>query len=44
MLDVLEADFRRLPELLGREETPPPPAALPPQPAPEPAAVQLGLF
>ena len=43
MLEVLEADFRRLPELLGR--------ALVPEPAPEPAfqpppepAVQLGLF
>jgi DNA polymerase len=43
MLDVLEADFRRLPELLGREAEPPP-LAVPPQPAPEPAAVQLGLF
>jgi DNA polymerase len=42
MLEVLEADFRRLPELLGR-------ALLPPAPEPEPfvapqAAVQLGLF
>jgi DNA polymerase len=43
MLDVLAADFRRIPELLGR--------ALEPQPEPEPAfqpqpepAVQLGLF
>jgi DNA polymerase len=43
MLEVLENDFRRLPELLGR--------ALEPEPAPEPAsqpqaepAVQLGLF
>ena len=43
MLEVLENDFRRLPELLGRE--------LVPEPAPEPAfqppaepAVQLGLF
>jgi DNA polymerase len=44
MLDVLEADFRRLPELLRREDAPPPPAAPPPEPAPEPAAVQLGLF
>jgi uracil-DNA glycosylase len=45
MLDVLEADFRRLPELLGREVEPPaPPAPLyvAPEPAPEP--VQLGLF
>jgi len=44
MLDVLEADFKRLPELLGREDAQPPPAAPPPEPAPEPAAVQLGLF
>jgi uracil-DNA glycosylase len=43
MLEVLESDFRRLPELLGR--------ALEPVPDPEPAfqppaepAVQLGLF
>jgi uracil-DNA glycosylase family 4 len=43
MLEVLENDFRRLPELLGR--------VLVPEPAPEPAlepaaepAVQLGLF
>jgi uracil-DNA glycosylase len=43
MLEVLENDFRRLPELLGR--------TLVPEPAPEPAfqppaepAVQLGLF
>jgi uracil-DNA glycosylase family 4 len=46
MLDVLEADFRRLPELLGREVAPPvPQVALPPEPAVtrEPA-VQLGLF
>ena len=41
MLNVLEEDFRRLPELIGRVNTPPP------EPAPvlvaEPA-VQLGLF
>jgi uracil-DNA glycosylase family 4 len=43
MLEVLESDFRRLPELLGR--------ALVPEPEPEPVfqppvepAVQLGLF
>jgi uracil-DNA glycosylase len=43
MLEVLEADFSRIPELLGRE--------LVPEPAPEPlyvlpqeTAVQLGLF
>ena len=41
MLKVLEADFARLPELLGRELVPPPPAAplVPAQPA-----LQLGLF
>jgi uracil-DNA glycosylase len=50
MLDVLEADFRRLPELLGRPATPPPAlqavAAAPPPVEPAPAAepVQLGLF
>jgi hypothetical protein len=41
MLNVLEEDFRRLPELIGRVNAPPP------EPAPvlvaEPA-VQLGLF
>jgi DNA polymerase len=45
MLEVLEADFRRLPELLGAVLAPPAPAAglVPPSvPAPEP--VQLGLF
>jgi uracil-DNA glycosylase family 4 len=47
MLQVLEEDFRRIPELLGREAVPPPPPA--PLYAPEPAApvehpVQLGLF
>jgi DNA polymerase len=46
MLKVLEEDFRRIPELLGREAAPPPAAPLY---APEPAAsvehpVQLGLF
>jgi uracil-DNA glycosylase len=46
MLEVLEVDFRRIPELIGRAVAPPPPP-----PAPEPAAerapehpVQLGLF
>jgi DNA polymerase len=42
MLNVLQEDFRRIPELLGREEIP----ELEPEPvlaAPEPA-VQLGLF
>ena len=43
MLEVLESDFRRLPELLGRalEPVPEPQPAF--EPAPEPA-VQLGLF
>ncbi len=45
MLDVLQADFERLPELLGREAAAPAAAvAGPPAPAHEPAAVQLGLF
>ena len=44
MLEVLEADFRRIPDLLGREVVPPVPE---PFLAPEPVAeqtVQLGLF
>jgi DNA polymerase len=46
MLQVLEEDFRRIPELLGRGAPPPPP---PPAPlyVPEPPVehpVQLGLF
>jgi len=44
MLEVLEADFRRLPELLGQSLAPPVVPAPEPEPAPEPAAVQLGLF
>ena len=45
MLQVLEQDFARLPELLGRPPAEPTPAAplLAPVAA-EPAAVQLGLF
>ena len=44
MLDVLQADFQRLPELIGRDTTPPAAEeARPPAPA-EPATVQLGLF
>ena len=47
MLQVLQEDFARIPELLGRAATPPPP-----QPAPKPLVaetppqqpVQLGLF
>jgi DNA polymerase len=43
MLEVLQSDFRRIPELLGREIAPPaPPPVLAPA-APE-HAVQLGLF
>jgi len=43
MLKVLESDFARLPELLGRALTPPPPVEL--VVAPHPAhAEQLGLF
>ena len=45
MLEVLEADFRRLPELLGSAVAPPAPRVeLVPPPAAEPEAVQLGLF
>jgi DNA polymerase len=46
MLEVLEADFRRLPELLGVAAAPPPPPAveLVAASAREPDAVQLGLF
>ena len=40
-LDVLEADFARLPDLLGRT---PEPAPLEPEPVPEAQPVQLGLF
>src|SRR5215210_143212 len=42
MLEVLQSDFARLPELLGREVAPPAPAFVAPIVA-EPA-VQLGLF
>jgi DNA polymerase len=44
MLEVLEADFRRLPELLGNSLAPPVALAPEPEPAPKPAAIQLGLF
>jgi uracil-DNA glycosylase family 4 len=45
MLEVLEADFRRLPDLLGAATAPPAPVVeLVPPPAPAPEAVQLGLF
>ena len=43
MLKVLEADFARLPELLGRTAEVPEPAPIHATLAPEPA-VQLGLF
>jgi uracil-DNA glycosylase family 4 len=43
MLKVLEADFARLPELLGRTAAKPEPAPVHAPLAPEPA-VQLGLF
>jgi DNA polymerase len=42
MLEVLQADFSRLPELMGREVVPPEPVLVAPAVA-EPA-VQLGLF
>jgi uracil-DNA glycosylase family 4 len=42
MLEVLQSDFARIPELLGREMAPPEPVVLTPAVA-EPA-VQLGLF
>jgi len=43
MLEVLKADFARLPELLGRDVAPPPePVFL--TPATAQPAVQLGLF
>jgi DNA polymerase len=45
MLEVLEADFRRLPDLLGTASAPPAPVVeLVPAPAAQPEAVQLGLF
>jgi DNA polymerase len=45
MLEVLETDFRRLPDLLGGVTAPPAPVVeLVPPPAAEPEAVQLGLF
>jgi len=43
MLQVLEEDFRRIPELLGRAAAPPPPPAPVVQAVPE-QPVQLGLF
>jgi uracil-DNA glycosylase family 4 len=42
MLEVLQSDFARLPELLGRDVAPPEPIFVPPAAAAEPA-VQLGL-
>jgi DNA polymerase len=43
MLEVLETDFRRIPELLGREVAPLEPAPFTPPPEPV-HQVQLGLF
>jgi DNA polymerase len=44
MLQVLEEDFRRIPELLGRALTPPPPPPEPVAAALVEHPVQLGLF
>jgi len=48
MLEVLESDFRHLPDLLGRDAAPePPPLTVAPSPEPTPAIaeqLQLGLF
>jgi uracil-DNA glycosylase len=44
MLEVLESDFQRIPELLGREIAPPQPPAPLLAPVPAEPAVQLGLF
>jgi uracil-DNA glycosylase len=44
MLKVLEVDFARLPELLGRELAPPPPPLPVAEFVPAQPAVQLGLF
>jgi uracil-DNA glycosylase len=47
MLEVLEADFRRLPQLLGAATAPPSPPPAPVErvpPAAQPEPVQLGLF
>jgi uracil-DNA glycosylase len=44
MLQVLEQDFARIPELLGHAQPEPEPAAAPEQPAPAAEQIQLGLF
>jgi uracil-DNA glycosylase len=44
MLQVLEQDFARIPELLGHAHPEPEPAAAPEQPAPAAEQIQLGLF
>ena len=44
MLEVLETDFSRIPELLGRTVVPEPVVPAPVFEAPDEAAVQLGLF
>jgi uracil-DNA glycosylase len=43
-LDVLQADFARLPDLLGRSVEPPAPPERPAAPALEAQPIQLGLF
>jgi DNA polymerase len=44
MLQVLQEDFARIPELLGRPTAPPPPSEAASVAAPAEAPVQLGLF
>jgi DNA polymerase len=44
MLQVLQDDFARIPELLGRGAPPPPPPLPEPEPAPLAQPEQLGLF
>jgi uracil-DNA glycosylase len=44
MLEVLQSDFQRIPELLGREIAPPQPPEPLLAPVPAEPAVQLGLF
>jgi uracil-DNA glycosylase len=44
MLEVLQSDFRRIPELLGRELAPPQPSVPLLAPVATEPAVQLGLF
>jgi uracil-DNA glycosylase family 4 len=44
MLQVLQDDFARIPELLGRAAAPPPPPVVAAPPTPVEQPVQLGLF